>query len=259
MNGAALVFSSSSPSSHEHINMSSAPHQAGTLRAVDPNSLTRARSRSRTSYASSSDGAPSQHDEGESGFSRNDSQLHNSAWEALARWSEAASDAAASTADEEEDEVAPEIPVNFKRKEAWIIARSTAPIWMTHLLEMSNNAVSIVSLGHLGTTELAAASLSNLTANVVGMSVVVGWVGALDTVLPPVYSLDPKSYGLWTQRMAILCVFLSIPIMAIWYNTNTLLLALGQDPEVSALAGLYMVSCCAPIVSHRRHLTSPDL
>lgn len=145
--------------------MSSVPFHVGTLHVSERTSIlgpTRARSGSRsnrTSFAGSSD--TSQHgDDDESGFSRgaNDSQLHNSAWETLARWSEAPSDAEASVTGDDEDEAVPELPTNFKRREAWVIARLTAPIWMTHLLEMSNAAAGVVSLGHMGTTELAAAA-----------------------------------------------------------------------------------------------------
>jgi MATE family multidrug resistance protein len=105
---------------------------------------------------------------------------------------------------------------------------------------MSNNAAGIVSIGHLGTTELAAAALSNMTANVSGFAMLAGFVGALDTVLPPVYSSNPRTMGIWAQRMMLLIGVLLLPVLAVWLNTERLLLLLGQDAEVSALAGRYL-------------------
>jgi MATE family multidrug resistance protein len=48
-----------------------------------------------------------------------------------------------------------------------LIVRSTFPIFLAQLAEYSLALTSVISIGHLGTTELAASSMANMTASVV--------------------------------------------------------------------------------------------
>ena len=74
--------------------------------------------------------------------------------------------------------------------------------YSTQLLEYSLVVVSIISIGHISTTALAAISLGSMTANVTGYSVIIGLTSALDTVLPSTWtSNQPHLVGLWAQRM----------------------------------------------------------
>jgi MATE family multidrug resistance protein len=62
---------------------------------------------------------------------------------------------------------------------------------------------SVVSIGHLSTVALAAATIGFMTANVTGLSVIQGLVSTLDTMLPGAWTSDqPQLVGLWTQRMS---------------------------------------------------------
>lgn len=73
----------------------------------------------------------------------------------------------------------------------------------TQLLEYSLVVVSVVSIGHISTTALAAISLGSMTASVSGYSVIQGLTSALDTVLPSAWtSNQPQLVGLWAQRMS---------------------------------------------------------
>ncbi|EPQ31838.1 uncharacterized protein PFL1_00037 [Pseudozyma flocculosa PF-1] len=125
-------------------------------------------------------------------------------------------------------------------REAKVVTQYTIPIWATHLLELSLSVASVFSLGHLGTLELAAASLSSMTANVSGYSVLSGFISALDTILPSAYTQQPKSVGLWTQRMLVIVAGLMPLIWLIWFNAERVLIGLGQDPAVAKLAGQYL-------------------
>ena len=70
---------------------------------------------------------------------------------------------------------------------------------LTHSLVL----VSVISIGHISTTALAATTLGSMTANLAGYSVVQGLISALDTVLPSAWTSDqPQLVGLWTQRMS---------------------------------------------------------
>ena len=63
--------------------------------------------------------------------------------------------------------------------------------------------MSVISVGHISTTALAAVSLGSMTAGVSGYSVILGLTSALDTVLPSAWtSNQPQLVGLWAQRMS---------------------------------------------------------
>ena len=83
--------------------------------------------------------------------------------------------------------------------------------YSTQLLTHSLVLVSVISIGHISTTALAATSLGSMTAGVTGYSVVQGLISALDTVLPSAWtSNQPQLVGLWTQRMSQFIKFLWI-------------------------------------------------
>ena len=81
----------------------------------------------------------------------------------------------------------------------------TPPVFRTHILEYSLIMASVISIGHLSTTALAAISLGSMTANVSAFSIIQGFASALDTMLPSAWtSPHPELVGLWTQRMGTL-------------------------------------------------------
>ncbi|KAG5339843.1 hypothetical protein C0989_003352 [Termitomyces sp. Mn162] len=85
------------------------------------------------------------------------------------------------------------------------LPRYVCPILGAQWLEHSMIGVNLISIGHLSTTALAAVSLSTMTANVTGVSVLQGLATGLDTILPAAFtSPQPQLVGLWIQRMGIL-------------------------------------------------------
>lgn len=70
---------------------------------------------------------------------------------------------------------------------------------------------SVISIGHLSTTALAAISLGSMTANVAGFSIIQGFASALDTMLPSAWtSSQPELVGLWSQRMCLYTIFSNV-------------------------------------------------
>lgn len=87
--------------------------------------------------------------------------------------------------------------------ELCILAKYAFPVFGTHVLEYSLVVVSVVSIGHISTTALAAISLGSMTASVSGFSIVQGLASALDTLLPSAWtSPHPHLVGVWSQRMS---------------------------------------------------------
>lgn len=74
----------------------------------------------------------------------------------------------------------------------------------THVLEYSLVIASVISIGHLSTTALAASTLGSMTASVTGYSIIQGFTSTLDTMLPSAWtSQHPQLVGLWAQRMGM--------------------------------------------------------
>ncbi|ETW75964.1 multidrug flippase [Heterobasidion irregulare TC 32-1] len=126
-------------------------------------------------------------------------------------------------------------------EELRILMKYTLPVYGTHVLEYSFVIASVVSLGHLSTTALAASTLGSMTASVSGFSIIQGFTSTLDTMLPSAWtSSHPELVGLWSQRMAVVMSITLIPIFAIWFSSESILLGLRQDPEVAHLAAVYL-------------------
>jgi hypothetical protein len=69
-----------------------------------------------------------------------------------------------------------------------------------------------ISIGHVSTTALAAATLASMTATVTGFSIMQGFLSSLDTLLPGAWtSSNPRLVGLWCQRV---CMYPN-PILAL--------------------------------------------
>ncbi|KAJ3829600.1 multidrug/Oligosaccharidyl-lipid/Polysaccharide flippase [Lentinula raphanica] len=136
--------------------------------------------------------------------------------------------------------------------EALIVIKYAVPIFGINILEYSLVVVSVLSIGHISTTALAAITIGEMTVNVTGLSIIMGFASALDTVLPSAWTSDrPELVGLWTQRMMLIVVLALVPIITLWLNAEAVLLKLNQEPEVARLAALYLRSFTFNCVSRR--------
>lgn len=91
---------------------------------------------------------------------------------------------------------------------------------------------------NLGTEELAGFSLASLTGNLTCLSVIVGALSALDTLMPRAYGIGHYSeVGKLAIRGFLVCTLvLLIPIIPLLTSVESIFDALGQDPIASSLA-----------------------
>jgi multidrug resistance protein, MATE family len=117
------------------------------------------------------------------------------------------------------------------------------PVMCSYILSFVNVMMPLLTLGHIGTKYLAAISLTTMTANITGFSIGQGIATAMDTLCSQAYtgSEDQYALGKHLQRSVVVMLVLCIPISAAWLFTEQILLALGQDPEVSRLSGIFIL------------------
>ncbi|PIA19784.1 MATE efflux family protein [Coemansia reversa NRRL 1564] len=121
---------------------------------------------------------------------------------------------------------------------------SSSSFWTAFalLLQWCIPFINVVSVGHLGTTELGAMIISNTSVAVIAISPSIGMMGAMETFCSNAYtaSRDKSMIGFHFQR-GLIAVFIHIAFsIPVFLNGERLLLAIGQDPIVSQLTGQYL-------------------
>jgi MATE family multidrug resistance protein len=101
--------------------------------------------------------------------------------------------------------------------------------------------VTVWVAGHLGTAQLGAASLTNMTANVTGFCVYEGLATGLDTLKSQAYGASKKQrVGLYVQRMCILSLLATIPVAVAWLFYQAILQILIPEQDLAIMAGQYL-------------------
>lgn len=81
-----------------------------------------------------------------------------------------------------------------------------------------------------------------MTANITGFSVGQGLATALDTLCSQAFTgaEDKKVLGCHLQRSIVVMAIITVPILVLWSYTESILILLGQDPEISRLSGTFI-------------------
>ncbi|KAJ2613786.1 ethionine resistance protein [Coemansia sp. RSA 1365] len=110
------------------------------------------------------------------------------------------------------------------------------------VLQWSLYFVNVISIGHLGTNELAGTTLSIFLLGVIANAPTHGILSATETFCSTAYtaSRDKTLVGFHLQRGLIAVTIHNIAVAPILWKIEPLLLAIGQEPEVAKFAGIYM-------------------
>jgi multidrug resistance protein, MATE family len=126
-------------------------------------------------------------------------------------------------------------------QETQILARNSAPLIGSYLLQYTFSLVTISVAGHLGNDELAAVALALMTANITGFAVYEGLATGLDTLCAQAYGAGRLDLvGLHVQRMGCLQLLLTIPIGALWAFSPQLLPSLVPEQDLARMAGKFL-------------------
>lgn len=135
-----------------------------------------------------------------------------------------------------------EIAVTSVAVELKALMMSSIPLVTTFLLQNSLSTVSVLSVGHLGATELAAVSMGSMTANITGYATIQGIATALDTLCPQAFGA--KRYhliGAYFQKCAALISAVMVPVLIVWvFFGYQLICLLVPDKETAKLSAKYL-------------------
>lgn len=120
------------------------------------------------------------------------------------------------------------------------LMRLVWPVVLWYVLQQLLNIVSLLFVGRLGPVDLDGSALGIMFTSVTGISIGVGLSAALDTLCSQAFGAEcKKRVGVIFQRGILILSITMFPIWAIWLNTERILVAVGQDPAVSAKAAIY--------------------
>ncbi|KAL6183250.1 hypothetical protein ACLB2K_044661 [Fragaria x ananassa] len=132
----------------------------------------------------------------------------------------------------------------FKREE--VVEEVKRQLWLAgplicvSILQYSIQIIAVMFVGHLGELSLSGATMALSFTSVTGFSLLMGMSSALDTFSGQCYGA--KQYhmmGIHMQRAMFVLLLVCIPLAIISANTRIILIALGQDADISTEAGKF--------------------
>ncbi|CDR45625.1 CYFA0S19e01090g1_1 [Cyberlindnera fabianii] len=122
------------------------------------------------------------------------------------------------------------------------LARSSAPLIVTFILQNSLSLASIFSVGHIGKQPLAGITLGSMTANITGFAAIQGLTTCLDTLCSQAFGAGKSELvGLHFIRCSLFAITCFIPMGAIWiFYSGNLLRVFVPESEMINIAANYL-------------------
>ena len=120
-------------------------------------------------------------------------------------------------------------------REFLVLLRSSIPVILAYTLQNSLQTISVVVVGRRSPDDLAVAAFAYMFAMATAWLIALGGSTALDTLASASFtgSNNPHDLGALLQRGFIVLGILYVPVAALWFFSEPVFLALGQDPQIS--------------------------
>nr|XP_043627146.1 protein DETOXIFICATION 40-like [Erigeron canadensis] len=135
--------------------------------------------------------------------------------------------------------------------ELYSLFRLAGPAIIVYLLNNVTSMSTQIFCGHLGNLELAAASLGNNGVQLFAYGVMLGMGSAVETLCGQAYGAHQyEMLGVYLQRSTILLMATAIPLMFLYIFSKSLLLLIGQSPEIASAAALFIYGLIPQIFAY---------
>jgi MATE family multidrug resistance protein len=140
-----------------------------------------------------------------------------------------------------EDRPLPLNRANWLRKTKEL-APIAASVSLSNIIQVMNSLILLIFVGRHGGPASAAAGLANFYIAVTGISFCFGVLGAQDTLGAQAFGAkNMHRVSIVFQRAMGIMMAMAVPISILWFATEPLLVALGQDREVSKFAAKFVL------------------
>jgi MATE family multidrug resistance protein len=120
-------------------------------------------------------------------------------------------------------------------QEFWILFRGSIPVVLAYALQNSLQTISVLIVGRLSPEALATAAFSYMFAMATGWLIALGGTTAIDTLASASFtgSKNPHDLGVILQRSLVVLSLFYIPIAILWFCSEPLFKALGQEDYIA--------------------------
>ena len=132
-------------------------------------------------------------------------------------------------------------------RESKILLKGSVPVILAYMLQNSLQTISVVIVGRGSPEDLATAAFSYMFATSSGWLIALGGTTALDTLCSATFtgSRNPHDLGVLLQRAFIVLGLFYIPVAILWFCSEPVFKALGQDDRLSRDSARFL-SCLVP-------------
>ncbi|KDO35046.1 hypothetical protein SPRG_01110 [Saprolegnia parasitica CBS 223.65] len=129
-------------------------------------------------------------------------------------------------------------------EEAKVLVALAGPVMFTLFMEVLPSTTNMVLVGQMNSTDtkefVDAASISGLYVNITAICGGLGMATAMDTLCTQAYGAgNIKKFGAYLQGALLGMALTLLPVFVLTWFTEAVLLALGQDATIAALAGTF--------------------
>uniref|UniRef100_A0A452XMB8 Protein DETOXIFICATION n=1 Tax=Aegilops tauschii subsp. strangulata TaxID=200361 RepID=A0A452XMB8_AEGTS len=132
-----------------------------------------------------------------------------------------------------------------------MLARLAAPAVLVYMINYLMSMSTQIFAGHLGTLELAAASLGNTGVQMFAYGLMLGMGSAVETLCGQAYGASKfDMLGIYMQRSTVLLMATGIPLAALYAFSRPILILLGESPEIARAAGIFVYGLIPQIFAY---------
>nr|CAB3499083.1 unnamed protein product [Digitaria exilis] len=132
-----------------------------------------------------------------------------------------------------------------------LLVRLAAPAVVVYMINYLMSMSTQILCGHLGTLELAAASLGNTGVQMFAFGLMLGMGSAVETLCGQAYgALKYDMLGIYMQRATIVLMATGVPLAVVYAFSRPILILLGESPEIAGAAAVFVYGLIPQIFAY---------